>query len=69
MFLSRNIHVGFPWWVKRITKELLIFEENAKGSKFIPDKWKEELKKDFKSVDIIGYGRDHGMKPIYWCNK
>ncbi len=69
LFLSMNVHVGFPDWLPRITRQLMVFEENAKGSRFKPDWWKGELKKYFKSVELIGYGKDHGNKPIFWCKK
>ncbi len=68
-FLSMNLHVGFPKWIKNATKELLVFEENARASEFQPEFWTEELKRDFKEVTQIGYAFDHGAKPIYWCRR
>jgi len=72
LFLSMNIHVGFPKWIPDITKELMVFEENAKQSKFKPEYWKEELSKCFDSVEQIGTTNDQNPeyhKPIFWCRK
>ena len=69
-FLSMNVHVGFPSWIPDITKELLIFEENAKQSKFNPDYWVNHLSNYFKSVEIVGHANDQNKafyKPIYHC--
>ena len=69
-FLSMNIHVGFPEWIPNATKELLIFEENAKGSRFKPDCWQKELEEYFKKVELVAYSDDgHKGMPIFYCWK
>jgi len=70
-FLSMNIHIGFPEWLPRITNNLLIFEENRRGS--VPwdiESRKQQLMKWFSDVQVGG-SHDHGgkYKPIYFCKK
>jgi hypothetical protein len=70
-FLSMNIHIGFPKWLPQITNELLIFEENRRGS--VPwdtDATTKKLSKWFKDVQL-GASHDHGgkYKPLYFCRK
>jgi len=72
LFLSMNIHIGLPEWVVKQTKELMVFEENAKQSKFKPEHWKKELGKYFDLVEQIGTTNDQNPqyhKPIFWCRK
>lgn len=72
LFLSMNYHIGIPDWLPQVTKEICIFEDNAKGFKENPEVTKEtekKLKELFKKVELIGYGEDHGNKPIYRCWK
>jgi len=71
-FLSMNIHIGLPEWIPNQTKELMVFEENAKQSKFKPDYWQKELSKYFASVVKRGTTNDQNKeyhKPIFWCRK
>jgi len=70
LFLSMNIHVGFPEWVANT--KLLIFEENAKQSKFNPACWQEELSRYFDDVKMVGTTNDQNekyYKPIFHCRK
>lgn len=72
LFLSMNMHVDFPKWIPLATKELLVFEENAKQSKFRPDYWEQELSKWFTDVKIVGYTNDQNpkfKKPVFHCKK
>jgi hypothetical protein len=71
-FLSMNYHIGIPEWLPEVTKEVCIFEDNAKGQADNPEIRKqtlETLKKMFKKVELVGYGKDHGGKPCYFCWK
>lgn len=70
--LSMNYHIGIPEWLPEVTKEVCIFEDNAKGQADNPEIRKqtlETLKKMFKKVELVGNGTDHGMKSIYHCWK
>lgn len=67
-FLSMNLHVGFPAWVAKST-QVLIFEENAKKSKFKTNYWKQEFSKWFTNIEKIGVAKDHGNKPLLLCRK
>ena len=71
-FLSMNLHVGVPEWMLEKTKELLIFEENAKSSKFKTDYWLNYLSKSFGDVKVVGHTKDHNPKfpkPIIFARK
>jgi len=72
LFLSMVCHIGLPDWIGEITKELLVMEENARGSKYVTDKWCKELLKWFNDVYIFGYTNDHNKnfpKPVIWAKK
>jgi hypothetical protein len=66
-----NVHIGLPDWVAEKTRELLIFEENAKGSRYRPEWWREYLSQWF-DVELVGHTTDHNPnfpKPVFWCWK
>lgn len=70
-YLSMNIHCGgMQRWLAHQTKEIFIFEENAKGSNFKQSYWEKWLRQFFKSVELVGHATDaHKGKPIFWCRK
>ena len=72
LFLSMNVHIGFPEWVAEQTKSLMIFEENAKGGNYETHKWIKFLRSFFKEVIQRGVSTDHNPaqpKPILFCHK
>jgi len=72
LLLSMVCHIGLPEWIGEITKELLIVEENAKGSKYDTGKWSKMLLEWFNDVYTFGFTNDHNPnfpKPVIWAKK
>lgn len=71
-YLSMVAHIGIPKWLGKVTKETLIFEVNAMGSKFKTEQHIDELQNDFKSIELYGKTTDHNPeypKPILIARK
>jgi len=64
LFLSMNYHIGIPKWLPEVTIDLCVFEDNSKNRDALAT-----LKQMFNKVEMVGRGKDHGDKPIYWCWK
>jgi len=72
LLLSMVCHIGLPEWIGEITKELLIVEENARGSKYDTGKWSKMLLEWFNDVYTFGFTNDHNPdfpKPVIWAKK
>jgi hypothetical protein len=71
-FLSMNYHIRIPSWLGEVTNQVCLFEDNAKGQQDNPEIREQTIKTlrtMFKKVELVGYAKDHGMKPIYHCWK
>lgn len=75
LFLSMLYHIGYPDWLPRLVKGLMILEWNhwhkKKGLSVEECEAKtfEMLKKDFRQVSLVGRASDHGNKAIWHCLK
>jgi len=71
-FLSMAFHINIPDWLGKVTKEVLIFEENSRNFKKDPQVTKDtkaKLESMFNKVELIGYSKDREPQPIFRCWK
>jgi hypothetical protein len=60
-------HVGgYRQWISDLCSDIMILEGHG-GDK--PERYEEQLKRDFKSVELINYSTDCMTRPIFRCQK
>lgn len=64
LYLSMCQHIGFPDWVKKMTKSLLVFEGNAKGED-APTLTK--IRQQFTMCEEKGRTNDLLDRPVIWA--
>ena len=64
LYLAMVHSLEYPEKLKKITKELLIFEGHNLMDK---NKTENELSKIFNKVIFKGFTEDRGSRPVFWC--
>jgi len=65
-FFSMVQHIGLPDWVKKRTRDLLVFEGNGKNRDI--EGW-SKLNSSFSNVDDIGKTNDLSERIVLWAKK
>jgi hypothetical protein len=65
-FLAMSEYLGFPDWLKDVTKQTLLYEGHSKEK---ADETKVKLSRLFRSVDYLGEINDRGNRPLFVCTK
>lgn len=64
LYLSMCQHIGFPDWVRKATKELLVFEGNGKDE---DTPALSKMAEQFQSIEYKGKTEDLFKRPVVWA--
>jgi len=64
LFLSMGMHIGYPSFVKKFVKDLLIYEGNCRDD---DEKIIKEIKRNFEEVNEVGETKDLFNRPVIWA--
>lgn len=63
-YLAMSEYLGFPNWLREVTKETLYYEGHANEDK---NETEGKLRKLFADVSFLGYTEDRSIRPLFVC--